>query len=97
MRVRFAPSPTGFLHVGNARTAIVNYLFAKKNRATMVLRIEDTDMERSTRESEESIYKATMDRTGNPSASIYTAPIPTPFYGPARHTTATAPRKSWRI
>ena len=57
MRVRFAPSPTGFLHVGNARTAIVNYLFAKKNRATMVLRIEDTDMERSTRESEQSIYQ----------------------------------------
>ncbi|MBN1496914.1 MAG: glutamate--tRNA ligase [Spirochaetes bacterium] len=57
MRVRFAPSPTGFLHVGNARTAIVNYLVAKKNRATMVLRIEDTDMERSTRESEESIYR----------------------------------------
>jgi glutamyl-tRNA synthetase len=43
--------------VGNARTAIVNYLFAKKNGATMVLRIEDTDMERSTRESEQSIYQ----------------------------------------
>jgi len=43
--------------VGNARTAIVNYLVAKKNRAAMVLRIEDTDMERSTRESEESIYR----------------------------------------
>jgi glutamyl-tRNA synthetase len=43
--------------VGNARTAIANYLIAKKNRATMVLRIEDTDMERSTRESEQSIYQ----------------------------------------
>jgi nondiscriminating glutamyl-tRNA synthetase len=57
MRVRFAPSPTGFLHVGNARTAIINFLFAKRNNATMLLRIEDTDMERSTRESEQSIYK----------------------------------------
>ena len=57
MRVRFAPSPTGFLHVGNARTAIINYLLARKNEATMILRIEDTDMERSSRESEESIYR----------------------------------------
>lgn len=55
MRVRFAPSPTGFLHVGNARTAVLNYLFKKKYNATYILRIEDTDMERSTRESEESI------------------------------------------
>ncbi len=55
MRVRFAPSPTGFLHVGNARTAVTNYLVAKKNSAAMVLRIEDTDLERSTRESEQSI------------------------------------------
>jgi nondiscriminating glutamyl-tRNA synthetase len=57
MRVRFAPSPTGFLHVGNARTAVTNYLIAKKNGAAMVLRIEDTDMERSTRESERSIME----------------------------------------
>lgn len=55
MRVRFAPSPTGFLHVGNARTAVLNYLFKKKYNATYILRIEDTDMERSTKESEESI------------------------------------------
>lgn len=57
MRVRFAPSPTGFLHIGNARTAICNYIIAKKNNATMVLRVEDTDMERSTPESERSILK----------------------------------------
>ncbi len=57
MRVRFAPSPTGYLHVGNARTAVINYLMAKKYGASLVLRIEDTDMERSTRESEESIYR----------------------------------------
>ncbi len=49
MRVRFAPSPTGFLHIGNARTAVVNFLLAQKHGAAMVLRIEDTDMERSTR------------------------------------------------
>jgi nondiscriminating glutamyl-tRNA synthetase len=55
MRVRFAPSPTGFLHIGNARTAIINNLIAKKYNAEFVLRIEDTDLERSTRESENSI------------------------------------------
>src|SRR3990172_10320473 len=57
MRVRFAPSPTGFLHVGNARTAIINYLIAKKNNAIMILRIEDTDRERSSTESEQSIMR----------------------------------------
>ena len=46
-RVRFAPSPTGALHIGSARTALFNYLFAKKNNGTVVLRIEDTDKERS--------------------------------------------------
>jgi nondiscriminating glutamyl-tRNA synthetase len=51
IRVRFAPSPTGTLHVGNARTAVLNYVFAKKYGATFVLRIEDTDRERSTDES----------------------------------------------
>lgn len=42
-RVRFAPSPTGSLHLGGLRTALYNYLFAKKNNGKMVLRIEDTD------------------------------------------------------
>lgn len=55
MRVRFAPSPTGFLHIGNARTAVINYLIAKKNNADYIIRIEDTDKERSTKESEISI------------------------------------------
>jgi glutamyl-tRNA synthetase len=45
---RFAPSPTGFLHIGSARTALFNYLFAKKNKGKFFLRIEDTDKERST-------------------------------------------------
>jgi len=46
-RVRFAPSPTGELHVGNARTALFNWLFARKHQGVMVLRIEDTDRDRS--------------------------------------------------
>ena len=50
--VRFAPSPTGHLHVGGARTAIFNWLFARHHQGIMVLRIEDTDVARSTRESE---------------------------------------------
>ncbi|HAT84518.1 MAG TPA: glutamate--tRNA ligase, partial [Rhizobiales bacterium] len=45
---RFAPSPTGFLHIGGARTALFNWLYAKANSGKMVLRIEDTDRERST-------------------------------------------------
>lgn len=48
IRVRFAPSPTGYLHVGNARTAILNWLFARHSGGKFVLRIEDTDFERST-------------------------------------------------
>ena len=47
-RVRFAPSPTGYLHVGGARTALFNWLYARHTGGTMVLRIEDTDRERST-------------------------------------------------
>ncbi len=57
IRVRFAPSPTGKLHIGNARTAMFNYLLAKKFNGKFILRIEDTDFERSTKESEESILK----------------------------------------
>jgi nondiscriminating glutamyl-tRNA synthetase len=48
VRVRFAPSPTGLLHIGNARTALFNYIFAKRHQGTLILRIEDTDLERST-------------------------------------------------
>lgn len=50
IRVRFAPSPTGFLHVGGVRTALYNWLFARGQHGTMILRIEDTDVERSTEE-----------------------------------------------
>src|SRR6056297_201139 len=55
VRVRFAPSPTGYLHVGGARTALFNYLFAKHHNGKLILRIEDTDLERSTAESEQSL------------------------------------------
>jgi len=47
VRVRFAPSPTGYLHVGGARTALFNWLFARQQRGTMILRVEDTDAERN--------------------------------------------------
>jgi glutamyl-tRNA synthetase len=47
IRVRFAPSPTGYLHVGGARTALFNWLYARRHGGTFVLRIEDTDAERS--------------------------------------------------
>ena len=55
VRVRFPPSPTGYLHIGGARTAILNWLWARKNNGKLILRIEDTDAERSTRESIEGI------------------------------------------
>ncbi len=55
MRVRFAPSPTGQLHVGNARTALFNWLLARGQNGTFILRIEDTDLERSTKSSEQAI------------------------------------------
>ena len=56
-RVRFAPSPTGFLHVGSARTFIFNWLYARHNSGTMVLRIDDTDVERNTEASVQSIFE----------------------------------------
>ena len=55
MRVRFAPSPTGHLHVGGARTAIFNWLFARHHGGAFIIRVEDTDQARSTRESEQMV------------------------------------------
>src|SRR5271154_381336 len=49
-RLRFAPSPTGYLHVGGARTALFNWLYARHHGGTLILRIEDTDLQRSTPE-----------------------------------------------
>jgi len=57
IRVRFAPSPTGHLHLGGARTALFNYLFARHNKGTFILRIEDTDRTRSTEEYIEAIIE----------------------------------------
>src|SRR6059058_3475755 len=56
-RVRFAPSPTGFLHVGSARTFIFNWLYARHNHGTMVLRLDDTDVGRNTEASVRSIFE----------------------------------------
>ncbi|MDA8220736.1 glutamate--tRNA ligase [Desulfosporosinus sp.] len=58
IRVRFAPSPTGPLHIGGARSALFNYLWARKNKGTFIVRSEDTDLERSSRESEHNILEA---------------------------------------
>src|SRR3569623_2577849 len=57
VRVRFAPSPTCFLHVGSARTFIFNWLFARHNHGTMVLRLDDTDVERNTEASVQSNFE----------------------------------------
>jgi glutamyl-tRNA synthetase len=58
VRTRFAPSPTGYLHIGGARTALFNYLFARRHGGKFILRIEDTDRERSTSEAIEAIIQA---------------------------------------
>ncbi|MEK9201743.1 MAG: glutamate--tRNA ligase family protein, partial [Patescibacteria group bacterium] len=55
---RFAPSPTGFLHLGNYRTALFNFIFARQHEGKFILRIEDTDKERSKKEYEEDILKS---------------------------------------
>src|SRR5512142_3185523 len=57
-RLRFAPSPTGYLHIGGARTALFNWLWARRTGGTFVLRIEDTDQGRSTKEAEAAIFDA---------------------------------------
>jgi len=58
IRTRFAPSPTGYLHLGGARTALFNWAYARRHGGKFILRVEDTDLERSTRESEEAIFDA---------------------------------------
>ena len=57
IKTRFAPSPTGNFHMGGLRTAIYNYLYAKKNNGTFLLRIEDTDQERSKKYSKKKFFK----------------------------------------
>ncbi|RYD03205.1 hypothetical protein N752_20420 [Desulforamulus aquiferis] len=58
VRVRFAPSPTGPLHIGGARSALFNWLFARHHGGEFIVRVEDTDLERSSRESEKNILDA---------------------------------------
>jgi glutamyl-tRNA synthetase len=57
VRVRFAPSPTGYLHIGNARTALINYLFAKKQDGVFIFRLDDTDQERSSQQFADAIVQ----------------------------------------
>ena len=57
-RLRFAPSPTGYLHIGGARTALFNWLWARRTGGTFVLRIEDTDRDRSTQQAVDAIFDA---------------------------------------
>src|SRR6478736_8521701 len=63
LRTRFAPSPTGYLHIGGARTALFCWAYAKKHGGTFILRVEDTDVERSTEQSVKAILDA-MDWLG---------------------------------
>lgn len=83
VRVRYAPSPTGFLHIGNARTALFDYLFAKHYDGTFVLRIEDTDVERNVEGGEESQLYYLNWLGIEPDES---AQKPNPKYGPYRQT-----------
>ena len=57
VRVRFAPSPTGYLHIGGARTALFNWMFARKHKGTFILRIEDTDTKRTVKGAVEAIME----------------------------------------
>ena len=74
--VRFAPSPTGRLHVGNVRTALMNYLFVRERGGKFVLRIDDTDLERSTNEYEEGIKRDLKWLGLNWDCLLYTSPSP---------------------
>ena len=109
-RVRFAPSPTGYLHVGGARTALFNWLFARRHGGVFVLRIEDTDVERSSQDMVEGILDGLrwlgLDwdegplvdgpsrRTFNRSGWRSTAQRPSVSSAAAMHTIATARRPS---
>lgn len=81
VRVRYAPSPTGFLHIGGARSALFNYLFAKKYHGNLVFRVEDTDVERNVEGGEESQYNDLKWLGIIPDESPYE---PNPKYAPYR-------------
>lgn len=113
VRVRFAPSPTGPFHIGGARSALFNWLFARKMGGKMILRIEDTDLERSSRESEENIKAALkwlgmnwdegIDVGGENGPYRQTERldiyknIPKNCWQKVKPITATAPTRSWRL
>src|SRR3989344_4362826 len=96
VRVRIAPSPTGYFHIGTARTALFNYLFARQNEGVFILRIEDTDLERSEKKFEEDILEGLkwlgLEWDEGPTASAVNpkSQIPNPKYiggyGPYRQT-----------
>ncbi len=86
IRTRFAPSPTGYLHVGGARTALFSYLFARKHGGAFVLRIEDTDLERSTAASVNAILEGM--------AWLGLTYDEGPFFQTGWPTAATAPRSA---
>ena len=88
VRVRFPPSPTGYLHIGGARTAIYNWLFAQKTAGTLIVRIEDTDAERSTEESIGAILDGLrwLGSIARPPRDFWKAGMPT---------SVSVPMKSW--
>ncbi len=111
VRTRIAPSPTGDPHVGTAYIALFNYCFAKQHGGEFILRIEDTDQLRSTRESEQQIFDALRwlgiewnegrmsvartARTGRANVARSTPGTPRSWSMPATPSTASAPPKSW--
>ena len=79
IKVRFAPSPTGYLHIGNFRTALVNFLFAKSKNGHFMLRIDDTDDERSSKEYEDAIKEDVMNIINNDPRVRASQVLITPF------------------
>jgi len=97
VRVRFAPSPTGYLHIGGARTALFNWLWARKEKGTFILRIEDTDRERSTTQSVQAILDGTADPVACPGAAVLAlfAPFPSVSNGAPQVCTGGTAYNSW--
>src|SRR3954449_7504160 len=82
VRTRFPPSPTGELHAGGARTALFNYLFAKKNNGQFILRIEDTDLQRNKEEFVNNLHTDLCGLGKKPNESVFQPGE----YGPYRQT-----------
>src|SRR5438876_11728253 len=80
IRVRFAPSPTGYLHIGGARTALFNWLFVRHHAGKLVLRIEDTDLKRNTEEAAAAIYAGLEWPGRNWKEAPHTAGNPGPYF-----------------